>query len=89
MNRAERRKHKWRKVKKLYNILRHDKAWDDFNLKLFSKKFGDNFPACNCSMCRNPRRDKLIKKWHRLTIQEKRFFVDKNKYYNMKNMIEK
>lgn len=77
MNRAKRRKNKWKKIKKLYDILKTDEHRDKENLKLFSKKHADNYPCCNCSWCKNPRRDKTIKRKNRLTIQERKLY---NKY---------
>ena len=74
--RAERRSHKERKRHKIEDMVVHkwygdaSKRWDGFEewKEKYIQRHADNPKSCSCWMCGNPRR-----KFHDLTLQEKKF----------------
>ena len=73
MNRVQRRKHKWRKVKKIFNRMKLEDFWkDDIQRMFFAKKRVDGRECCSCATCRNPRTSKITKAKDKLTIQERK-----------------
>lgn len=73
MNRAQRRKNKYKKIKKMFRILKRDPFYyDDEERMYYAKIMSDNPTICSCQSCRNPRRSIFYKGKSKLTVQERK-----------------
>jgi len=79
MNRAERRKHKFRMRQKLLKRVKNDDTLYPYltkeELKKYIAKWADIQHMCSCQICRNPRRCDWNTKKEKLTIQERKMLI--------------